>query len=99
MTSLFPLRKPTYPQSFMLIYGFFFELWVSNLNEKKKKKMKNSAHHSPIHKALLCFVIGMAKVLPIIDVLGYDEQISSFSSSPPHSDSTPITQEGSHIST
>ena len=55
MTSLFPLQKPTYPQSFMLIYGFLFELWVLNLKEeeeeekKKKKKMKNSAHHSPIH--------------------------------------------------
>ena len=52
MTSLFPLQKLTYPQSFMLIYGFFFELWVLNLKEeeeKKKKKMKNSAHHSPIH--------------------------------------------------
>ena len=33
--------------------------------------------------------IGMAKVLPIIDVLGYDGQNSSFSSSPSHSDSTP----------
>ena len=44
--------------------------------------------------------IGMAKVLPIIDVLGYDGQNSSFSSSsPPPSDSTPITQKGSHIST
>ena len=43
--------------------------------------------------------IGMAKVLPIIDVLGYDGQNSSFSSSPPYSDSTPITQKGSHIST
>ena len=43
---------------------------------------------------------GMAKVLPIIDVLGYDGQNSLFSSpSPPHSDSTPITQQGSHIST
>ena len=53
MTSLFPLRKPTYPQSFMLIYGFLLELWVSNLKEEeeeeKEKKMKNSAHHSPIH--------------------------------------------------
>ena len=49
MTSLIPLRKPTYPQSFMLIYDFLLELWVSNLNEKKKKKMKNSTHHSPIH--------------------------------------------------
>ena len=60
MTSLFPLRKPTYPQSFMLIYGFLFELWVLNLKEEeeeeeeeeKKKKMKNSAHHSPIHLCL-----------------------------------------------
>ena len=47
--------------------------------------------------------IGMANVLPIIDVLGYDGQNSSFSSSPPppppYSDSTPITQKGSHIST
>ena len=50
--------------------------------------------------------IGMAKVLPIIDVLGYDGQNSSFSSSssssPPsssRSDSTPITQKRSHIST
>ena len=46
--------------------------------------------------------IGMAKVLPIIDVLGYDGQNSLFSSSPlssSPSDSTPITQEGSHIST
>ena len=47
--------------------------------------------------------IGMAKVLPIIDVLGYDGPNSSFSSSsssssPPYSDSTPITQKGSHIS-
>ena len=45
--------------------------------------------------------IGMAKVLPIIDVLGYDGQNSSFSSPPPpsssYSDSTPITQKGSHI--
>ena len=43
--------------------------------------------------------IGMAKVLPIIDVLGYDRQNSSFSSPFPRSDSTPITQKGSHIST
>ena len=48
-------------------------------------------------------LIGMAKVLPIIDVLGYNGHNSSFSSSssspPPYSDSTPITQKGSHIST
>ena len=49
-------------------------------------------------------LIGMAKVLPIIDVLGYDGQNSSFSSSssssfpPPYSDSTPITQKESHVS-
>ena len=54
MTSLLALQEPTYSQSFMVIYGFLFELWVLNLNkeeeeEKKKKKMKNSAHHSPIH--------------------------------------------------
>ena len=46
MTSLLALQKPAYPQSFMLIYGFLFELWVSNLNEKEEEenKMKNSAH-------------------------------------------------------
>ena len=53
MTNLLALWKPTYSQSFMVIYGFFFELWVFNLNkeeeEEEKKKMKNSAHHSPIH--------------------------------------------------
>ena len=55
MTSLLALQKPTYSQSFMVIYGFFFELWVLNLNkeeeeeEEEKKKMINSAHHSPIH--------------------------------------------------
>ena len=55
MTSLFPLQKPTYLQSFTLIYGFLFELWVLNLKEKEEEeeeeeeKMKNSAHHSPIH--------------------------------------------------
>ena len=34
----------------MLIYGFLFGLWVLNLKEEEeKKKMKNSAYHSPIH--------------------------------------------------
>ena len=49
-------------------------------------------HSSDLYK-------GMAKVLPIIDVLGYDGQNSSFSYPlpPPRSDSTPITQKGSHI--
>ena len=54
---------------------------------------KNITKHSS------ALYIGMAKVLPIINVLGYDGQNSSFSSPPPRSDSTPITQEGSHIST
>ena len=54
MTSLLALRKPTYSQSLMMMYGFLFELWVLNLNkeeeeEEEKKKMKNSTHHSPIH--------------------------------------------------
>ena len=47
-----PVTETSYLKSFMLIYDFFFELWVLNLNEKeedKKKKMKNSAHHSPVH--------------------------------------------------
>ena len=45
------VMKPTYPQSFMLMYCLLFELWVSNLKEEKEeeKKVKNSAHHSPIH--------------------------------------------------
>ena len=33
---------------FHVANGFLFELWVLNLN-KEKKKMKNSAHHSPIY--------------------------------------------------
>ena len=37
MISPFPLRKPTYLQSLMLIYGFFFELWVLNLKEEENK--------------------------------------------------------------
>ena len=54
MTSLLALQKPTHSQSFMVIYGFLFELWMLNLNkeeeeEEENKKMKNSAHHSPIH--------------------------------------------------
>ena len=59
-----------------------------------------------LYKASTDALIGMAKVLPIIDVLGYDGQNSSFSSSsssssssspPSRSDLTPITQEGSHM--
>ena len=48
-----PVTETYILTSFMLIYGFLLELWVLNLNEKEekeeKKKMKNSAHHSPIH--------------------------------------------------
>ena len=62
-----------------------------------------SQAHGIITKHSSALYIGIAKVLPIIDVLGYDGQNSSFSSSPPppppYSDSTPITQKGSHIST
>ena len=48
MTSVLVLWKPTYPQRFMLmIYGFFFELWVLNLN--KEKEEKKIAHHILIH--------------------------------------------------
>ena len=57
--------------------------------------------HMSITKHSSALYIGMAKVLPVIDVLGYDGQNSSFSSPPPPpspSDSTPITQKGSHIS-
>ena len=50
-----------------------------------------------LSQSTVVFCIGMAKVLPFIDVLGYDGQNSSFSSS--LSDSTPITQKGSYIST
>ena len=39
MTSLLALQKPTHPQSFMMIYGFLFELWL-NMNKEKK-----NAHH------------------------------------------------------
>ena len=44
MTSLLWLRIPTHPQN---VKFFVFELWVSN-EKKKKKNMKNFAHHSPI---------------------------------------------------
>ena len=47
-------------------------------------------HGSALH-------IGMAKILSIIDVLGYDGQNSSFSSPPFYSDSIPITQKRNRI--
>ena len=55
----------------MLIYGFFFELWVLNLNEKKKDEEEKKVKILPIiaqyiydgedlghpyHKAQWCFV-------------------------------------------
>ena len=57
-----------------------------------------------ISQSTVVLCIGVAKVLPIIDVLGYDGQNSSFSSpssssSSSPSDSTPITQKRSPIST
>ena len=59
-----------------------------------------TADSRDITKHSSALYIGMAKVLPIIGVLGYDGQNSLFSSSPPsHSDLTPITQKRSHIST
>ena len=51
-----------------------------------------------IKKHVSALYIVMVKVLPIIDVLGYNGQNPSFSSSPSRSDSTPITQKGGHIS-
>ena len=35
-----------------------------------------------LNEKIPCSVIGMAKVLHIVDVMGYDGQHSSFSSSP-----------------
>ena len=63
--------------------------------------LEQQAIHIVITKHSSALYIRMAKVLPIIDVLGYNGQNSSFSSSSPspRSDSTPVTQEGSHIST
>ena len=62
MTSLLALQNPTYPQSFMLIYGFLFELWVLNLNKKKKMKNWGGPWSSLSQSTVLCFVIGMDKV-------------------------------------
>ena len=64
--------------------------------------LNNRYYTEGITKHSSALYIGIAKVLPIIDVLGYDGQNSSFSSSSSSSscsDSTPITQKGSHIST
>ena len=69
-----------------------FHLLVELNNERYTRDGIEITKHSS------ALYIGIAKVLPIIDVLGYDGQNSSFSSSS-CSDSTPITQKGSHIST
>ena len=61
---------------------------------------QNTGNINGITKQCSALYIGMAKVLPIIDVLGYDGQNSSFSSSSSScSDSSHITQKRSHIST
>ena len=53
VTSL--LSVYTYPQSFMLMYGFLSELWELNLNkEDNEKKMNN---HSLIHLTLAIPII------------------------------------------
>ena len=68
---------------------------VGLLSNKSTSLLHNSMRYntfSIITKHSSALYIGMAKVLPIIDVLGYDGQNSSFSSSSPYSDSTPITQ-------
>ena len=83
----------------LIIFTVYVICQVGGILEKEKQR------NAPITKHSSALYIGMAKVLPIIDVLGYDGQNSSFSSSsssssssPPYLDSTPITQKGSHIS-
>ena len=74
--------------------AFLQKLLLENHEGRSVRRLRLfiTKHGSVLH-------IGMAKVLPIIDILGYDGQKSSFSSSsPPYSDSTPITQKGNHIS-
>ena len=70
----------------------------------ERRPVSGRGRVNTITKHSSALYIGIAKVLPIIDVLGYDGQNSSFSSSSSSSssscsDSTPITQKGSHIST
>ena len=77
---------------------------VTSPSEVCRHITQTSVNYSVITKHSSALYIGIAKVLPIIDVLGYDGQNSSFSPPPPpppppYSDSTPITQKGSHIST
>ena len=53
MTGLFPLRQPMHPRSFVLVYGFLFELWVLNLKEEEEEeKMQNSANTSMMGRTL-----------------------------------------------
>ena len=66
---------------------------VSPLEDVAPRGCSITKHSSALY-------IGIAKVLPIIDVLGYDGQNSSFSSSSSSSscsDSTPITKREPYI--
>ena len=69
----------------------------SKQNENHYILSQSYVHIITKHSSAL--YIGIAKVLPIIDVLGYDGQNSLFSSSPSSSSSPSYTQKGSHIST
>ena len=76
------------------------QFWVNFCHSVQMQVTCTLALGHSITKHSSALYIGMAKALPIIDVLGYDGQNSSFSSSfSPHLDSTPITQKESHIST
>ena len=61
-------------------------------------KLRSGMCSTTITKCSSALYIGMAKILSVIDVLGYDGHNSSFSSPssppPPHSDSTSITKKG-----
>ena len=82
------------------------KMFVSNNNALPSKKLRGTGLKFCITKHSSAFYRD-GQGPPIIDVLGYDGQNSSFSSpsssssssSSPPSDSTPITQKRSHIST
>ena len=69
MTTLLCLQIPTHQQNFKFFYCFLFELWVSN-DRKKKKKMKNFAHHSPIDLRWRAWGPSLYKVLPYLVIAG-----------------------------
>ena len=83
----------------IIIITFVFFVSSKRIIGVRRRSSKDTNRKCNITKYSSALYIGMAKVFPIIDVLGYGGQNSSFFSSPPHSDSTPITQKGSHIST